>query len=86
MIQACNCEQHAPLGTNWDKHALITCNGKEPRNDSFRYAERYTQQRMEGRATRRITTHAILTQPGIGDGGLLLPMWLVHHCALADQP
>jgi hypothetical protein len=53
VSQARNGKQHAPHGTNWDEHALITCNGEEPRNNSFGGAECGTQQglqRMEGRA------------------------------------
>jgi hypothetical protein len=53
VTQARNGKHHAPQGTNWDEHALITGDGEEPRNNSFRGAECGTQQGlqwMEGRA------------------------------------
>jgi hypothetical protein len=53
VSKARNGKQHAPYGTNWDVYALITGNGEEPRNNSWRSAECGTQQGlqwMEGRA------------------------------------
>jgi hypothetical protein len=35
VAQARNGKQRAPLGTNWDEHALIAYNGKDPRTKGF---------------------------------------------------
>jgi hypothetical protein len=47
VTQARNGKHHAPQGTNWDEHALITGDGEEPRNNSFRGAECGTQQGLQ---------------------------------------